>query len=304
MRTTNENIQQETESPNFGIIGVGLPGTGKSTFVAAFRHAVMKKESGCQLTLVRMSQNTEYLNIIEEDWCGFVPLVRTNQTGEQIVNFEIKDELGLQAEIVLPDLAGESFEEIFLQRKIREDLVDLIRKSSGILLFLHPENISPPAYILDSLRALKNMGFDNVSKADSDDSLPFDPAKCPTQVILVDLLQIILEFTKSKCKLSIIVSAWDTVLQRSEDGNLLNRNPESWLAYELPLLFQFIQSNFAIESVGYFGVSAQGGDYEDKTQLSDLQRKEPHKRIIVQLENDITHDITLPLKFLLSNNGN
>lgn len=275
------------------VLGVGLAASGKSTFIAALWHALTKKESGCKLRLNKTPPNSEYLSSLGNKWLDFETLERTIQTGGSTIQIEVEDvDHNLVTQVSIPDLAGESFESIFTDRKMKVELSNLVLDASGIILFLNAENVVPCNSIMDYKRAVHALG-DDLPTSLENDVVPWEASKAPTQVILVDLLQLILPMVRENPKLSVAISLWDKV----EEFSL---TPSSWLEGHLPLLFQFIKSNFKSTDVAYFGVSAQGGDYEDTESMEFLTEKEPHERVIIQNGEIRDTDITIPIRFLIS----
>jgi hypothetical protein len=106
--------------------------------------------------------------------------------------------------------------------------------------------------------------------------------------------------TKSEQQLNIavIISAWDTIIN-TPDPKYSTLTPSQWIGKEMPLLEQFLETNSDLFNSKCFGVSAQGGDY--KTDTDHLNSHDlPSKRIIVQVDSEISKDITLPIRWLLN----
>jgi hypothetical protein len=76
-------------------------------------------------------------------------------------------------------------------------------------------------------------------------------------------------------------------------------SPGIWVQKQLPLLSQFLTSNPGSFEVAFYGISAQGGNYEG-TNVAELHKKNPAKRIEIVGEGVTSkHDITEPLKWLM-----
>jgi hypothetical protein len=127
-----------------------------------------------------------------------------------------------------------------------------------------------------------------------DKRIKFNIRKVPTAVIIVDLFQILMKYSDKSLNIAIVISAWDKIL------NLRNGiTPSRWLKQTLPLLHQFLKSNRNQINFKLFGISAQGGDYE--TDSDTLQQfSNPSDRIKVQDEDIVDNDITVPIKWLLT----
>src|SRR5260370_11015765 len=67
-------------NPNFVI--VGLPGSGKTTFLAALWHIIEADETDCRLKLDHYEGDLKYLNSIAQAWRTFKKVPRTSQVGD------------------------------------------------------------------------------------------------------------------------------------------------------------------------------------------------------------------------------
>ena len=63
-------------NPNFVIIG--LPASGKTTFLAALWHVIEADETECRLKLNRYEGDLKYLNAIAQAWRTFNKVPRTS----------------------------------------------------------------------------------------------------------------------------------------------------------------------------------------------------------------------------------
>jgi hypothetical protein len=124
---------------------------------------------------------------------------------------------------------------------------------------------------------------------------PWEPSSVPTQVKLVDLLQIVdmARSSRGVIRLALIASAWDVVPE--ELGP-----PRTWLHKELPLLEQFLLANSNRFATEVFGVSAQGGDLtRDSASLLSTTNAEERVTVVCGTAAAASHDITLPLSWAL-----
>lgn len=294
----------EIEKKTYGVVGVGLPETGKSTYVAALWYSLRSEPSDCKLKLLRRPENDEYLNRLKNFWLGLEPLERTKQTGGQVVELDIRDiESDSDSILTIPDLDGESFEDIFTERKVLNTFSTLLKNATGILLFIRPEKLRQPEYILNVWDILGPQEEEE-SKLESRETNEWKPIESPTQVVLVDILQTVSDIVDRGYKLSVVISAWDVIRTQDDIQRPKNsRTPEDWVSTELPLLKQYIQANFDSYNVEYFGVSAQGGNYLNDVEAAALANKAPHLRAIIQIGGKISTDISLPIRFILKENA-
>jgi len=97
-----------------------------------------------------------------------------------------------------------------------------------------------------------------------------------------------------------MISAWD----KAEGEGL---DPKAFLSAKLPLLDQYLKSNRDGWNWRVYGVSAQGGEYDqdkngttpraEAARLRELDR--PSERIKLVFGDSRTHDLTEPLEWLM-----
>ena len=285
---------------------MGLPETGKSTFIGALWHSLMSstKKSNANFSIEFQPNDREYLNRLEESWLSYDLVDRTKTTDNHDMNLTlINNSTSANYSIRFPDLSGELYQTQFESRKFTRQFHDLIEDVDSLVLFLNPSTIIKPRLISD-VRPILNTHDQENDEKDSDggnvsSELPdWSHKSCPTQVVLVDLLQAISQTAMKLDKISVVVSAWDTVIKvESQLAKEEIVNPTKWLEKHLPLLAQYLSTNYA-DRYKIFGVSAQGGDYSiDKKDLLSIQN--PTERIIVSNGLVNSHNIMLPLEWLL-----
>lgn len=269
---------------------IGLPHSGKSTFIAALWHIVESGDLKGSLIIKGLPEDSEYLNKLRDTWLSFKDFERTKVENRHHVSLSVtKQTDDTISELKFPDVSGEMYKIQFENRKLDLEYLKMIQTAKGIILFINPDYITEPQLISNVDACIGNgkssKNEDNVKKWEFKDT--------PTQVVLIDLLQMILDNIDKPIKVAVVVSAWDVF------KNVSNPKPLKWIEDSLPLLFQFLNANDSLLKHTFFGVSAQGGNYsEHKT---ELQTKSPSERIIVQTEDMTSNDITLPIKWLLNN---
>jgi hypothetical protein len=242
---------------------IGLPSTGKTSFLAALWYMVNQSEIECALSLDRLEGESGYLNQIRDAWLEYKPVARNPLDSEKAVSMILKRrDSSASVELTFPDLSGESFRLQWAQRQFTTQYDQRLREAKGAILFVHPENISKP-HRIDKLNELvAAMGGAEVAQQDMNEEnaevkpKPWNIEKAPTQVQLVELLQFISgrDYFRPPFRLAIVISAWDLVSH-------LWKNAGDWLSSELPLLRQFLDCNEGLFEVDFYGVSAQGGRY-------------------------------------------
>lgn len=286
------------KSHNFLLIG--LPSTGKTSFLAALWYAIQQKQSPTALVLQRLDGDSGYLNKIRDAWLAFKPVGRNPTDTETFVSMRLKLSDGdEEVHLTFPDVSGESFKQQWTSRQLTASYDKCLRSANGGILFIHPGSIILPLRIaeVDDLAALIDDGVTEEKTAPLTvlpPSAPWDVEKAPTQVQLIELLQFMMRHShfRAPFRLAIAISAWDLVAPSKV-------SPEDWVARQLPLLNQFLSSNRKSFEVGFYGVSAQGGNYEGED-VTALQNKLPARRIeIVGKGVKKQHDITEPLLWLM-----
>ena len=294
---------------------IGLPEAGKTTYLAALWHIICSNEVEGSLRLARLDGDQAYLNEIREAWARASTIGRTNPGKEPNLSFLLTDEAsGGEIEICVPDLSGEAFEADWVERRMEDDRALLLADASGAMVFINPQNLRKEVLISEVADAVAELDEGDDESVEDENTQPqqtdttdetSDEAGsvsgtnewradlAPTQIQLVDLLQILLRLNTSRplC-LVVVVSAWDQIGRKIK--------PENWVKNELPLLWQFLVSNSHDVKSTYFGISAQGGDLKkDGNKLKEIDT--PSERIeVVPSSNGISHDITLPLRWLMT----
>jgi len=302
------------------IVAIGLPESGKTTFLAALWHLLTNKKVLVRLSLVKLTaEEAPYLRAIAARWAQAKKQERTFHSGNKLVKLTLKSEVGEVFDLTFPDIAGEAFSQMWEMRECTSAVADALR-ATGVLLFIHVDKIKQPGWIADDAALAEGLS-DAPAGADAD-AAPDAPAdasaeapgvgqaggtekwraECsPTQVQLVDMLRCLQAppLNVGPRKLAVVLSAWDKV----EYDEV---SPERFLELHLPLLHQYLAHGL---SAGWaartFGVSAQGAEYDDvkgaPSAEADRMRdmEVPSKRIKVVVGHATLHDLTEPVNWLL-----
>lgn len=280
---------------------IGLPATGKTTFLAALWHVVTSKELPDSLQLLRLEGNRKHLNIIRTAWLQFREVGRTVSTTEEIVSMKLgQPGANDHAQLVFPDLSGESFRKQWVERKWTREYADLVADASGILLFVHPLKVTAPVRIDVAIQEVvatladDDDRIEDAKAVDDESTLPeWKPAQAPTQVQLVELLQFI-DWRRNDgtiIPVAVVISAWDLMVGTYP-------SPAHWLSQRMPLLDQYMKANSEQFPSRVYGISAQGAPLEGDVAALQ-QRERQSERIIVVGEGCSPHDITAPVKWLM-----
>lgn len=264
---------------------MGFPSAGKTTYLAALWHLLFNGDI-TQASPYKISSmgDVHYLTQISTTWVNVQPINRTlleDQKESLGINVERKED-GQKLKLILPDLSGETFSNIYEKKKISNSLYSAIQTADTVLLFVNVETI----YKISLISKL------DPSIAGSVDTKPIERDKKldPIAIKLIELLQIVNKIKQgNRVRLALMLSAWDMI-----DEDVL---PEDYVKEHMKILWQFLKANKKYFDVRYWGVSAQGGSIEnesDQEKLRDIS--DPIDRIqIVNQNGNKSNDITLPI---------
>jgi len=283
---------------------IGLPQSGKTTYIAALWHVVQGSEVPTALHLKQLRGDRKHLNTLREKWLKYETAVRTSSGGEASVSMLLADTAsGEETEVYLPDLAGESIRSQWTTRKWTVEYEDWVKQASGALIFVHPHNLSEPDRI-DTVEKLEAELKDPPSSGEApaadagaaaleETTVQWNPETSPTQVQLVDLLQLVIQKRErvEPLRIAVVISAWDLVEK-------LNKSPDEWLTRRMPLLDQYLSANTETLVARRYGISAQGGRIPED--IPAMKAKPwPSHRVKVRVGADESHDLTAPLKWVM-----
>lgn len=278
------------------IVIIGLPGSGKTTFLAALWHLVTAREVATVLRFANLRVgDAAHLNAIAARWRDAMEQDRTGLTGTRIVSMNLAAEDGDLVQISFPDVPGEAYRRIWEDGECSPQIAELLQ-AKGVLLFIHADSIRAPSWVVDEAEFARKLGLE----VTAENTVPWHPRLAPTQVQLVGLLQSLQSgpLANGQRRLAILFSAWDKVEAEALE-------PLPFLNAKLPLLAQYIRQNPTwLTSV--YGISAQGGEYDSadveslpKDEAEELRNlDEPSARIKLIGPRATSHDLTEPLAWL------
>jgi len=271
---------------------IGLPGTGKTTFLAALWHVVSTDEVPGSMRLDRREGDQEYLNRIAVQWSRCEELERTPSGGETEVVILLRDpETDKVVRLRIPDISGELYASHWETRRCLTSFADLVNEVGSCLLFVHPGKLVDTVWITDANATYDAWAKDETKGTEADTpATPWEARSAPTQVQMVEILQFLTELSGQRLRIVLVVSAWDLIKEEV--------TPVQWVERRLPLLWQFLEANAALYDATYMGVSAQGGEVSEADAL--LDNTVASHRIDVCAIDAKEHDITHPVRWLMS----
>ncbi|WP_145541338.1 hypothetical protein [Yersinia alsatica] len=294
---------------NSNFVIMGLPASGKTTFLAALWHLVEADETECRLKLDGYQGDLQYLNLIAGAWRTFQAVPRTSQIGDTNVSIMLRDcKTNVSGTIFFPDLAGETFDRQVEERRCRPEFVEGFVEEDGILFFINADvkedglsidefnSRMPGTDELEITGAETIVDTDNIEAEDTTALLrEWEPKLLPAQVKIVQLLSDLVRppFAPRSRRVAILVSAWDLTRNMSV-------TPRQWLAANMPLVEQFLRSNSVFFKHQVYGVSAQGVNLKDDSAVDKAAKLTPSRRIQIVGPEGEGHDLTEPLVWLMS----
>ncbi len=277
---------------------VGMPSSGKSTYIAALRHVLLSDETPSALMLTRPADDERHLNRLQDRWLASETFERTRQASEAWVTFHVRVRSSdVEAELVVPDLRGETFERPAAAGECAKDVFEAFVDAAGLLLFTNADRPDDANLISDMGELFAGEeGVADAIEVDLRASIGFQPDLMPEEAKLVELLQIANRRPQRRRlrRVAVIASAWDVV---ADDGD--QRSPSEWLAQERPMLAQFLANNADGWETRVYGASAQGGRLpRDRERLQALENAS--ERIMILGYGAAPHDPAAPIAWLLN----
>ncbi|WDJ88093.1 hypothetical protein JH302_12245 [Xanthomonas campestris] len=276
---------------------IGLPESGKTTLLAALWHMVREKGAATRLTFAGLSRgNYEHLNALAKRWRSGKRQQRTQLAGTRAVSMRLKNDAGRTVEVSFPDAPGEDFSRMWERREL-DEATHATLLAPAIVLVINGNTIRFPAWISERNAIQAGFGLPPEVAEVADWKAEF----APTQVQVVELLQFLMsgDLDIGPRRLAVLISAWDEV---EGDG----MNPEELLTANLPLLDQYLRNGRDPWIWRVWGLSAQGGAYEDADvgeilpateALRELTRPSDRIRVV---DGSVTGtDVTAPLDWLI-----
>lgn len=280
-------------------LAIGMPASGKSTYIGALRHLLVHKDVELELETDRLSTQEQHINALESQWLACEQMDRTRGATEAWVEIIVRDRVtGEETTLSIPDLRGELFVRPAARGRFPRELHEAASEAAGVMLFTNTDRADDAIRIEDIEDILPKEGPAKESEP-REESVPllepvsFRPEDMPEEVMIVEFLQMVNRrpLIAQHRKLALIASAWDVVAENTE--------PHEWLERERPMLAQFLRHNKDLWDTRVYGISAQGGRLPaDAAALQAIET--PSHRVKVVGHGAGQHDLTAPLRWLIA----
>jgi Double-GTPase 1 len=246
MESTRTIYFLTTKDMSKPLLIIGKPHSSKTVFIAQFYSRLQKRKS--KLSLYKPVDDLSAITAAREALANGEEPEATNT--ERSVNLILPIQFGeQQIELVCPDYGGEQINTILTSREVDKKWLDAIRGSDNWIFFIRLNNISEQ---LDISKI--TVTDEHIHGSGEVADIPFSISD---QSALIELLQIFLHskehdyhFKNSKIKLTVVLTCWDELETKEKPKQVLQNN--------LPLLLNFIESNWKADKLKIIGLSAQG----------------------------------------------
>jgi hypothetical protein len=231
---------------------IGLPRTGKSTYVGALWLLVQDPKVK-DIREEDFTGDRSYINWLSQQVADGIVIDRTEVDSDQGLSMKLDFAGKGTVQLDMPDLAGEAARELVEQRVWHRPLGDAISRSDALMLFVHPDKTRAPspANLATSVATASER---NAEEGEPRKGPEFTAAQACTAAKLVEVLENVLDLRSDiwPVPVALVISAWD----RRSNPEL---TPRRWLDDRLPGVSGFMDTNPDVIRPAVFGVSAQGG---------------------------------------------
>lgn len=268
----------------------GVPGAGKTTYIAALWDIVKRNTAGLELQFTTNPDNTTYLNEIWEYWVSMKNIERSKIPVPDDITINVKRASdGEELELDIPDFMGEQFQKI-IDHTLPDNIQKWIAQADRMLFMINNLNDS----LKDDLETEDSQSEVVDRDKERENASLLAPEKMLQASQNMMVLKYIVNHSKIK-KVAIGLSAWDVKMNEG-------KSPEEYLKQRSPVLYNFIKYHF--KECVFFGVSAQGFDYKDVdskvAEMKEKARKSNRAFIVFDKEKNASPDLTKPLNYLIS----
>jgi Double-GTPase 1 len=280
---------QSMEANAQRVLVVGLPETGKSSFIQALDEVLKHPATPHALCSSGLAHDRSYIQSGKAEFLAGEKLDRTKRPLDD-TSVELWFEhppTGRRGRLHLPDKKGEIFRDQWVNRQWDTDYRESLAGIAGAFIFVRAD---------EKARNDERLGIlAQEARQSGNATQPWDMKNASSQVQLVDVLQFIAEHSDvpQPLRVAVLISAWDTIGQK---GDLRPREPAKFLEREWALLAQYLRANPRSFTEKIFGVSAYGGP---PGELGPLAKQPPHERSRLTEGTETTRDLTHPLRWLL-----
>lgn len=264
------------------ILLIGKPHSSKTVFLSQFYSRLQKNKSNLKL-YKPVDDLTPISGARDSLAAGIEP---QTTPAEKSVKFHLPIQFGeKQVDLRCPEYGGEQVLSIVENRELNKEWMNSIRESNSWVLFIRLNNINKPLDISEVTFSEQHQKKQQNAILESDD-------KISDQSFFIELLQILLHskgndyhILNDTLKLTIVLTCWDEMN--------VQEKPYDVLKSKLPLLLDFVESNWDKNYLNIIGLSAQGFALDTPENKEKYQIEGPEEfGYLVFSDGNQTNDIT------------
>ena len=266
---------------NKQILLIGKPDSSKTVYLTQLYSRLQKNRS--KLKLYKQVANLSAISNSRESLANGEDPQPTPL--ENHVPFELPIRVNEEdIDLVCPEYGGEQVNTIIDTRHLKKEWIDAIKSSDNWVLFIRLNSIDRPKDITDV-----TVTEAHVERDDEGENALYSMSE---QTSFIELLQILLDIKQynyhtlnQTIRLTIVLTCWDEMGTKGI--------PRDLLAEKLPLLTNFIETNWSVDAVKFVGLSALGFSLKDPLNQEKYQVDGPEKYgFFVRSNGEETDDIT------------
>ena len=275
------------------IMVLGKPNSGKTVYSAQL-YGRLTRGVGQQITIRNTPEN---LDIFQE---ALERLAEGNNpqrtTSSQFANVSLPLLIKNEKEVDLTwfDYAGEQLTYIFESRSVNEKWAESLINANGWMVFIRLNDETKYKHKIEDLLTNRDaIKKDNSKQAETDG--------VDANIWWIELFQIVLHVCNlkrsqriSKPKLAIILSCYDQISNSASTST-----PKEIFEKELPLLNQFLHSNWETDKISIWGLSSLGRALDGRSQNNFVDNgPENQGWIIAPDDHEKNADLTSPIVWI------
>ncbi len=267
---------------------VGMPGSGKTTYLAMLSNMLVEGFLDVKLSkkVEDMPEGYEYFSKFGKQLLECKELDRTQSLAYNNLRISLWDTLSNEYLLDVPDVSGEVFRDLVKDRRINREIADRIRESDCLLFFINFNNMSWERRIPLQRENSHKKNIDVKKKEIAD--LNLTDKREANQSEVVELLQTLLDLKLKRPYIRFVISAWDMVeVEKGKD--IL---PSEFVEDMFPLLYQFVETNSKYFEAEYWGVSAQGGNFQNPEDVKRIEVEEYKAIKVIEPTGKRSNDLT------------
>lgn len=281
---------------------IGTSGTGKTHYTGQFLIRLNTRESRLRLDAAPQDL-TPYEDVLDCLNEGRTAAHTASGVYHQ-TPLSVRDEQNRKAVLMWSDYAGEQIKQMVQARSADSRWLKKLTTSDGWLFFVRLGDVEKREDLI-SRPPGQSLGLNKTSNAVGGEQSLETESSFSSVAQHVELLQVLLAMSGrglltplGKPNLLVLLSCWDDVVRAGEasDGDL----PADVLRRRMPMLSQFIASNWQKEAFAVYGLSSLEKTLDSKNSDDEFLNRGPENfGFVIEPDGTKNSDLTLPVAALL-----